>query len=351
MEVSILALEKLIKENEDKISNCTIQLRELEAGNISLSPMKTASVENTLEEATKAYETYKELYDAIPQTKKDQLHEQIRIQEALAKESYYKLQKLRLKRSKNITRDQKLEAMMILDELSNDIHFDDKELLQIADVILKNNIRKVADLEKDYQEIKNDFTSELEKLEDNKDLKHFAFLDSYIPIVVLHFSSLIKNIQDTIDEYNEKLKERKSSDKPMVFKGLPRYEDWWFEELFKNHQAYFGLYKWKDIITNMCITQQQQILWDKIFTNWLMIKKILNNKDENAYDYNFIFDMMLQKYVDLEEEINIDNLKSMEKIVYNITAKEDFLHSKTAHKIETTYLQYKTEKINLSANT
>ena len=95
MEISIFALEKLIEENAQKIANCSKQMKDLDAGIISLSPMKIASVENTLEEANKSYETYKKLYDEIPQDEKDKHKELVRVQEALAKQSYYKLQKIR----------------------------------------------------------------------------------------------------------------------------------------------------------------------------------------------------------------------------------------------------------------
>jgi hypothetical protein len=340
MEVSIFALEKLMAENQEKISNCRKQLQEVENGKISLSPMKLASVENTLEEASLAYETYKHMYDQIPQEEKDKYKELVRVQEALAKQTYYKIQKIRLKRNKNLSRDQKLEAMMIIDELPEDIHFEDKELLEISNVVLKNNIRNVVELENELQIIKNEFNNKLNSLPDKKDLKHFAFLDTYIPIVVLHFSVLVQNINELIVQDNEK------NIKKIKFSGLPKYEDWWIEELFINHQAYFALYKWKDIIKNLCMNEQQRIIWDKIFNNWLMVKKILNSKDENGYDYNYIFDQLLEKYAKLEEELDITNLESMEEIIKNITSKEDFTKNKSLHNIQTTYSTWKKEKQN-----
>jgi len=346
MDIGIIALEKLIKENEDKISNCTKQLKDLESGTITLSPMKIASIENTLEQSQNDYKIYKNIYDAIPQKKKDNVKKIIRVQEALAKQSYYKLQKIRLKRNKNIKRDQRLEAMMILDELPSDVNFDDKELLEISEVIIKNNIREVIELEKDLQIIKQEFNKEIEKLKDNEDLKHFKFLDDYIPIIILHFSSFVQSIKNSVEEYNENIITNNSNEKIMKFSGLPKYEDWWIEELFKNHQAYFGLYKWKDIIYNQCLNEQQQIIWEKIFTNWLMIKKILCNKDENAYDYNLIFDKLIFKYATLEEELDLNNLKSMENIVYNIIKKENFTLNKSKHLINTTYAQWKKSKLN-----
>jgi hypothetical protein len=338
MEVSIFALEKLILENKEKISNCSKQLQDIRNEKIKVTSLKQASIENTLEEATLAYETYKHMYDEIPKEEKDKYKELIRVQEALAKQTYYKMQKIRLKRNKNLSRDQKLEAMMIIDELPEDVNFNDKELLEISQIVIKNNIRKVSDLENELQNIKNEFNSKINKLPDNKDLKHFTFLDSYIPIVILHFSILVQNINELINEHND------TNEKKLKFSGFPKYEDWWIEELFINHQAYFALYKWKDIINNQCVNQQQKIIWNKIFNNWLMVKKILNSKDENAYDYNYIFDEMLEKYVNLEEELDIDNLKSMEEIIKNITIKEDFTKNKSIHNIKTTYYNWKKEK-------
>ena len=338
MEVSIFALEKLIAENQEKISNCRKQLQDVQNGKITLSSMKQASVENTLEESSIAYETYKHMYDEIPKEEKDKYKELVRVQEALAKQTYYKMQKIRLKRNKNLTRDQKLEAMMIIDELPEEMNFDDKELLEISQIVIKNNIRKVNDLEGELLEIKSEFNSKINSLPENKDLKHFAFLDTYIPIIILHFSVLVQNINELIVEHNET-----NVDK-LKFSGLPKYEDWWIEELFINHQAYFALYKWKDIIKNQCINEQQEIIWNKIFNNWLMVKKILNSKDENAYDYNYIFDQMIEKYVNLEEEVDLNNLESMEEIIKNITSKEDFTKNKYSHNIKTTYYTWKKEK-------
>ena len=338
MEVSIFALEKLILENKEKISNCTKQLNDLRAGKITVSPMKQASIENTLEESTIAYNTYNEMYNNIPKEEKDKYKELVRVQEALSKQTYYKMQKIRLKRNKNLTRDQRLEAMMIIDELPEDINFDDKELLEISQIVIKNNIRKVNDLENDLLIIKTEFNLKINQLDDNKDLKHFSFLDTYIPIIILHFSSLVQNINELIIEHNE------VNENKIKFSGLPKYEDWWIEELFINHQAYFALYKWKDIIKNQCINEHQQLIWNKIFNNWLMIKKILNTKDENAYDYNFIFDEMIEKYANLEEELDVSNLESMEEIIKNITKKEDFTKNKSLHNIQTTYYNWKKQK-------
>ncbi|MCK5110642.1 MAG: hypothetical protein KAQ94_03900 [Arcobacteraceae bacterium] len=347
MEITVLALEKLIEENRLRIANTEKQLKDFTDGITKLSPVKQGSLENSLEAANAEYTKYKNMYSSIPKAEIALQKETVRVQQALAKQTYYKLQKIRLKRNKNLKRNQLLEAMMILDELPDEVNYDDSELVSLSDVVLRNNIREVTVLEKEFDVIKSDFTKRVDALPDDKDLKHFLFLDSYIPIVILHFSILVQNIIESIDEYNESLgEEGKENPKKKTFSGLPKYEDWWIEELFKNHQAYFGLYKWKDIINNICITPQQHIIWDKVFNNWLMIKKILNSKDENSYDYNYIFDELICKYAQLEEELEDDNLKSMETIVCKITIKEDFTKMREEHNINTTYSQWKKRKDN-----
>jgi len=345
MEISIFALEKLIAENESNISNCKKQLKDLESGKITMSAMKIASTENTLESSSALLQKYTDIYKAIPKEEKDKFKELQRVQEALVKQSYYKLQKIRLKRNLNLKRNQRLEAMMIIDELPESVNFDDKELIEISSVVIKNNIREVKELEDDLMLIKKDFETQIDSLKDGKDLKHFAFLDTYIPIIVLHFKTLVDNILEEIDELNMQEEEKTDNQANFIkFIGLPKYEDWWIEELFKNHQAYFALYKWKDIIANQCVTEQQEIIWDKIFNNWLMVKKILNSKEENSFDYNLIFDSLISKYAQLEEEFETENLESMEKIIFNITKKEDFTKTKTDHNIHTLYSNWKKSK-------
>jgi len=336
MNLSIFALEKLIKENEQKMANSKKQLRAIESGEFKVSALKKASVEQALEESTKEYETYKKLYDEIPADQKEQFKELEKVEEALAKQTYYKLQKIRMKKNKNLNRKQILEAMMILDELPNDIHFDDKQLIDVANTIIKNNIREVVTLEEELLAIKDEFVQRTEKIKDHTDQKYFTLLDTYIPILILHFKLFIEDIEESINEHNENNpKEQKH------FDGLPKYEDWWIEELFKNHQAYFALYKWSNIIESLCITQQQKIIWHKLFTNWLSIKKMLNSKEENSYIYTYIFDDMLKKYAQMEEELDLENLKSMEQIIETTIQKENFTIYKKPHDINTTYLQYK----------
>ena len=348
MKVSIYALEKLLKEYESNIANASKQLKDLDAGKITLSPLKVASVENTLEFSTAEYEKYKAIYDAIPEKEKEEFRNLKEVQELLAKQSYYKLQKIRIKRNLNLKRNQRLEAMMILDELPEEVHFEDAQLIEVTNIIIKYNARESVELVAELGLIRDEFDKQLEALKDKEDLKHFNFLDTYIPIIILHFSSLVKSIEETIILYNEKASAtqgEKEATPLIVFNGFPKYEDWWFEELFQNHQAYFALYLWKDSIKKICITEQQQELWEKIFSNWLMIKKILNSKDENAYDYNFIFDDMLKKYSKIEEQLDTIAIEANEKQLLIEMKKTDFTKNLLEHESTTIYQKWKKSQV------
>jgi len=344
MEISIFALEHLIEDNKKIIANCKKQLRDIEEGKVNVSAMKEASVENTLEVSSKLLEEYRSIYDAIPQKDKDRFKELQHVQEALAKQTYYKLQKIRLKRNLNLKRNQKLEAMMVIDELPQEVNIDDGALIDISKTIIKYNIRETIELDTILNNIKSEWQAKLNSLPDNQDLKTFAFLDTYVPIIVLHLSILVQDIEEKIKEHNEYVKKSKVKLKEIKYNGLPKFEDWWIEELFKNHQAYFGLFKWKSIIEDFCQTKQQKIIWHKVFSNWLMIKKILSNKEENSFDYNFIFDKLVEEFVRLEEELDEKNIQSMEKIIKNITSKEDFTKTKEEHNTHTLYYKWKIEK-------
>jgi hypothetical protein len=349
MKVSIYALEKLIKEYESNIANASKQLKDLDAGKITLSPLKIASVENTLEFSTAEYEKYKAIYDAIPEKEKEDFRNLKSVQELLAKQSYYKLQKIRIKRNLNLKRNQRLEAMMILDELPEDVHFEDAQLIEVTNIIIKYNARESVELVAELGVIRDEFDKQLEALKDKEDLKHFNFLDTYIPIIILHFASLVKSIEETIILYNEKENEKVGENEQpefINFTGFPKYHDWWFDELFTTHEAYFGLYLWKETIKEMCITEQQKLLWEKIFSNWLMIKKILTTKDENAYDYNFIFDEMLKKYTKVEEEFNAEIIEKDSKELLDKIKKVNLSKFSLKHQDTTVYHNWKNTKSN-----
>jgi len=330
---AIIALEELIKTGESRISLAKKQLSAHESGETKLTRMVKASTEENLEENTILLEKHKDMLAELLSQDIQELEEKERIKESIERKNYYHYQKVRLKRDVTKTNDEKIEAMMIVDELPENINIDDRELFEIAIKSIELHLVLHETIESDLTQIKNDFDDLTKDLigEPIKDLGMFRYR---IPIIVLQLYTLMLNIKQNIEE--EELP---------AFRGFPRFEDWWIDELWSSHQAYFGLFKWRKIIKNLCITSDQKRAWKAIFANWIFVKKYLNGKGQLAYEYNFAFDTLIRRYAELEDELNEDNLLSMENLVKELTNKEDFLSVKKNHDVVTPYLAFKKEKL------
>ncbi|MGB5866764.1 MAG: hypothetical protein WBG69_02720 [Arcobacteraceae bacterium] len=331
---ALIAVQDLIKQNQNRIKILKQQLKDHEEGSNKLSAMAYASTEMGLEKSQDALAKNELILKELQKRDLMELEKEQQLKEAIIRRNYYKYQKIRLKRDKTMTNDQKLEAMMIVDELPTDLDIEDEDIFAIAETTINLNLRIHSELYDQLQEIKKDW-QELQKDINLESVDKLGMLNLHVPIVALHLSVLISNIEENIQEHNLP-----------PFKGLPAFEDWWINELWTNHQAYFGLYKWRSIVASLCVTADQIRAWNTIFSNWIFIKKILNNKGALGFEYNFAFDTLIQQHATLQEELNIENLVSMEKIVEQITAKEDFSKYKATHKIETPYMKFKQNKTN-----
>lgn len=330
---SVIAIEELIKTNEERIKSLKNQIKEYDEGIVKASAMAYASAENSLERSQEALEKYRSIYEEMMQKDISELEKEERIKQAIERRNYFKYQKTRIKRKKNLDGNQKLEVMRIIDELPSEISLEDQELFDIAETSIKLDLNVHDELEEHLTQIKEDFHSLLENMP-RESIKHMGMLQSYVPILVLHLSVLVMNIEEELD--------KKTVD--TCFRGLPRFQGWWINELWKNHQAYCGLYRWKDIVAFLCITQEQKEAWETIFSNWVFIKKMLNRKGELAFEFNLAFDKVMQKYTGLEEEMDIGNINSMDKIVQNLVAKAKMYKFKYQHKVTTPYYEFKKEK-------
>jgi len=360
---SIIALEELINEEEKRVSLLQKQLTQHESGENKLSRLALASTETKLEETRELLTKHRTMLEELQKQDQDELAEKERLAEAIKRKKYFENQNLRIKNSSQRSDDQKLEAMMILDELPEDINFEDDEIFEIAEKSLDLNLRDHKELKDELSTIRNEFEAKLRKCKDEK-LSELEMLNIRIPILILHFSVLSTTIANNFIEKESKEKEKnkeqeKQEENPNdknedeekeKFYGLPRYEDWWIQELWKSHQAYFALYKWKSIIDNFCVTGEQKRSWNKIFDNWVFIKKLLNDKGTMAYDYHFALDALLHKYARLDEELETKNLESMDKIIKKITQKEDFTKVTKNHKIETAYLKFKRKELGITSS-
>ncbi|PLY08477.1 MAG: hypothetical protein C0625_02495 [Arcobacter sp.] len=402
---SIIALEALIKENEAKIASHKQQIANHEAGINKLSRMAFASAENSLEISTELVTKYKSMLEELQTLNAKELEEKERLAYLAERKKYFDAQDSRIKLNKEQSNDKKLEALRIIEELPNDVKFEDKELFEMATKSIELGLSDLNDIYNKLEDIKGEFKA-IKNKSDEKDIQELATLDFFIPIIVLHFYVLnsniiqnindenekalqkqdallkeinkkqeeliqslqvqdgilnqlqsdensdkeeIKNVQSTIGSLNNELNKTKEIKVPEIktktFSGFPKYQDWWIRELWVSHQAYFALYKWKEIITNLCITTEQKKAWSIIFDRWVFIKKLLNDKGKLAYNYHFAFDSLLSTYAELEEEIEIKNIESMEAIIDQITKKEDFSKNVKFHNVNTSYLKFKIDKL------
>jgi len=338
-EVKIIKdLEEKIKLSMSRIEFARKQLIGHESGELKLSLMVVASTELTIEKNRFLLNKYRSKLQKIESLESGDLDELEEVEikkEEIRQKNYFKYQAQRLRHTKNRTVEEISAAVSILNEMPEDIQLDDYEIFQIGHTSSSLYLDMHSDLDEELIEIKSEFMSLVEKNfnEKNNELK---LLNYRIPILILQLRILIKNIKENIDETNLENHE---------FKGLPKFEDWWIHELWISHQAYMGLFKWKKIILNLCITSEQKRAFETIFKNWILVKKILNSKNGSAYFYNYAFDEMIAKYAELEDEYDEKNLHSMEKIVETLTKNEDFTTVSHDHLLKTPYMMFKLEKL------
>ncbi|MEA3316216.1 MAG: hypothetical protein U9Q30_10190 [Campylobacterota bacterium] len=323
---AIIALEKLIKEEEKRISVAKKQLSDDEAGINKLTFLTKASTEETLEKSKLSLDKHKAMLSEIMKGDIKELEEKEKLQEAMQRKKYHDYQKIRLKRDKTAPNDVKLVAMSVLDEISSDITFEDKELIDLGKIIIELELNTIEEIFNLFRDIQKDFHSLKDKIKE-EDINSLGITDVYIPLIILSIAVLVSNIKEN------------------NFHGFPKFEDWWISELWVNHQAYMGLYKWKNIIRNQCNTTDQQRIWEVIFSNWIFLKKLIKGKGKQAYELNFIFDSLIKQYGELEEELEIENIKRIDNIIEELTTKEDFTKTVSNHNIETDYLKFKQTRI------
>lgn len=320
--ISSISLEELIKENEQKESFHKDHLSKHESGQSKLSAMSKASSENALEIASLNLIKYKEMLTQMQSEEGKELEKKLLLEKAAKRKKYFDSQDSRIKANIEEPSDVKLAALRIIAELSTQTQYEDEKLFDLARKSIDLSLPELSELLERLEDIKKDFNSKL-KQSDEESIEEFASIDSYIPIIILHFNILFENINKSVEDHNEKAKvnnenELNESMCYINFSGFPRYEDWWVRELWLSHQAYFALFKWKSIINEQCFTLEQKKAWSIIFDNWIFVKKILNDKGSLAFNYHYAFDSALSKYAQIEEELEEKNIISMEHIILSL---------------------------------
>ena len=199
---SIIALEELVKENEAKVTLQKRQLADHESGESKLSAMAQASTENSLEIASELLAKYKAMLDQLLAQDQAELEEKERVLAIATRKKYFDAQDSRIKLYKEKSNDQKLEVMRIIGELPTDVQFEDEELFEIATKSLELALPDAKELSQKLQGIQKEFQA-LKKSED-KNIQEMGTIDFLIPIIILHFHILFSNINENIDEINNK---------------------------------------------------------------------------------------------------------------------------------------------------
>jgi len=342
---AIIALEELIKEDENHIKLAKKQLADHESGINRLSSMILASTETSIEESTARLEIHTKMLSDLLSKNVQELEKEEKLKEAIVRKNYFHYQKVRIKRDVKRSNDEKLEAMMIIDELPRDFGFKDANLFSVAEKSLKLNLSLHEEIEDKFVEIIKEF-EELTKNISDEQIEELGLLSYQIPVLITQFYMLLTNIIDNLKEEDDKEEENKEQKKEYDI-SLPKFEDWWIKELWVNHQAYFALYKWKKIISSFCKSSDQKRAWEVIFSNWVNVKKQITNKGVLGFEYNFAFDTLIRNHCGLEEELATTSLESMESIISKLLQKENFCDyiSPNSHKLVTKYTLFKRGKI------
>ena len=328
---TIMDLEKKIKDVTVHISLARTALNNLFEGKTKMSFMAQASTETALENNLKLLEEYENQLKEYKAGNLDELMAQEREKERKQRENYYKYQKIRIKRNTKKTDAQKEEAISLIDELPAGISIEDEDLFEIASKSSELKLSLHWNIQQDLSKISNKF-KELTKNVISQENKELIIFEYIIPIIILQLYHLTINIKENIDE-----------DKLKAFRGYPKFQNWMISELWYSPQAYLGLYKWKNILFYLCITSDQKRALENIFTNWILIKKIIDDMGELSDAYNLAFDTLLKEYVSIDEELDEENLKSLKNLIDKLIEKEDFTTYKNDRK--SSYLEFKREKL------
>ena len=328
-----IVLDQLINVNNARIKLFRRHLSDHENGDALLTKVIKASTEVNLDLANEKVRKYKEMLDqlSLHDTFDDKMKEKIieAINRKKLRDNHTgSTEKAEAPKKKKKIKNQKLEVMLVIDEVSSELEIESEELFAIASKSLFLDEDERNSLEEKLNNINDNFNELLKKVDKNF-IKKVSSFNYRIPILILHFWILVESLKTSYEKLNKE------------FRGFPRYEDWWIAELWSSHQAYFGILKLKDIITMQCISAEQKQSWEKIFDNWLAIKLYLHGKGRLAYPYLRAFDNMISTYTGFEEEISEENLASMDKLINNKILKEDFTKGSSDHTPITSYMRFK----------
>jgi len=334
--ITMIALEKIIKDLELRIVIAKAQLARHNSGEEKLSLLGESSAENSLEEHGPLLIKYRDRMKEFEKIEKLDSYEHRRLRAAIERKKYYKYNKIKntvkQKKQKFRDNDERIEAAMIIDELPEDIMLDNKEFYEITFKNMEQYLTFSDDAEKNLLSIQDEFNNLIKGFTD-ENIKSLELLNHMIPILIFHLHSFVKDI---IDYKNSELEGEFTE-----LDFFPKYHDWWISELWESHIAYFSLIKWKKSVKNSCLTDNQKKAWKIIFNNWIFVKTLVSEKSELAFEYQYILDNLVKKYAHLESELDTKIVNNMKIEMKEFIEQEDLLLLSSQHHVLTPYINYK----------
>lgn len=329
---TMIALEKLIKEIELRISTSKGQLARHNSGEEKLSLLSQSSAENSLDKHIPLLDKYRRIFNDFRKIENENSFEHRRLRAAIERKKYYKYHKKTNKKIKYKENDEKIEATMIIDELPEEFILDERELFEITSKNIEQYLIFHPNSEEDLKKIRDEFNNLIKDYTD-ENIKSLELLNYMIPIIIFHFHLFILNI---IDYKNDELHENITE-----IDFFPKYQDWWIINMWSCDNAYFALFQWKNTISDLCLNQNQKDVWEIIFNNWIFAKSLLSEKSTVAYEYQYIFDTLLYDYVNLESEtdesIILDSQNELKEFMLN----ENLFLVRENHHVITPYTSFK----------
>lgn len=329
---SLVALEKIIKDLEVRIAVTKGQLARHKSGEEKLSSLAEASAANSLEMITPLLEKYRTRMKEFVKFEKSSSYEHRRLRSAVDRKKYYKYNIKRAKKQKIRENDERIEAAMIIDELPEEIILDNEELFEMSTKNMHQYLIFPDESKSELNDIQLEFNSLIKSFTD-ENIKSLELLNYMIPILIFHFNVFIQNIIES--------KNKDSEEQISDLEFFPKYHDWWINELWESHISYFALIKWKNDVAKGCINRKQEKAWTILFNNWIFVKTLISEKSELAFEYQYIFDSLLKKYVKLESELDKKIVKSSKKKIITYIKEENLLSLIPQHHVLTPYINYK----------
>jgi len=335
---AMIALEKMIKETEQRIAIAKGQLARHNSGEERLSLLAESSAENSLENHTHLLEKYQYILEDFLKIEKLDSFEHRRLRAAIERKKYYKYHETKKKKIKYKENDEKVEATMIVDELPEEFIIEDRELFELAFKNVEEFLILDSESESELQKIQEEFNNQIKNFTD-ENIKSLELLNYIIPIVIFHFHLFIVNIIS--------YKESESIEEITQIDFFPKYQDWWITEMWSCDNAYFALFRWKNSVTDLCMNEKLKDAWEIIFNNWILVKSLLSEKSTVAYEYQYIFDSLLYDYAKLESEINETTIFNSQKELEVFINGEDLLCVVPEHDVLTPYVHYKLKNMDM----